>query len=184
MSGPRPQPAERSQVDDATFAFAQMRQCFLRHQKGSANVRGKDTIPLLDRELVKSNGFVSPGIVNQNIELVEFADHRSDGRANTLDICNVAWYGQRPRAGALYLSGGLLGFFRRLQKRYCDVRTRLRKGESSRPAQAFCSTGHQGYLSHERLWRISCHEPGLYLLKPGLVPPRPPSYSGIWRALT
>src|SRR5579862_6749736 len=90
MSRPRTKPSQRPQIDDSSLALSQIFQRFARYQKRPACVRGKDGVPLFDRQLVELGSLVVRGVIDQNIETAQFPRRLLDGRSHALFLGDVA----------------------------------------------------------------------------------------------
>jgi hypothetical protein len=98
--------AERSNIDDAAFCRAQMRQRFARHQERTASVGFKDSVPLIEGKALQGCRGEDGGIVDEHVETSKRGEDGGDGALNRRFRADVALDGDRAAAESGDLGDG------------------------------------------------------------------------------
>src|SRR5579864_8219841 len=86
ISGPGAKTTQRSHVNDPAAPLAQMGQRLLRDEKWPPHVGRENRVPLLKDEIFELDGFVIPGIIDQDIDAAKFLYDGFNSCAHTLRV--------------------------------------------------------------------------------------------------
>ncbi len=135
--------AQRTNVDDASLAFMQVRICRLGHEERAAGVGLEHVVPLGHGDRLQHRGLKDSSVIDQDIQPAELLDHARNRRGDTFLIAHVALNGHRPH---LVLAQGFhrgLRFRRGTAVGDGNIRPGRCQAECKASANAFGGSRHQ-----------------------------------------